>query len=67
MDRKKLIDCMKDDTPVFFNDIKYIPLAYILRKGEKKWFHSVELKDLKANSIVIADLDKVIEVEEVLL
>lgn len=61
MNRQELIEAIRTKQKVKFRDVLYIPQAYILRLKDNKWFHSVELRELRGNFIVIADLNKIEE------
>lgn len=52
-------------TIVTYNDTEYTVSAVIMRihHKEMKWYYQLELRDLKANSVCIADMEKV-EVKE---
>lgn len=47
------------DRLVSYRGFDYILKAIILRKSEGKFIYQVELKDVKANSIVIAKISEV--------
>lgn len=59
MTRSEFAEAIRINKHVFHDGIEYIPIAYILHIVKNKWQHSVWLKDLKANSFVMADLNKV--------
>lgn len=59
IDRKILIECIDNKTNVIYDGTEYFPQAYILRKVNNTWIHSVELKDLKANSTLQTALERV--------
>jgi len=59
MDRAELTECIRTKQKVVLDESLYIPQAYILRLVKTKWHHSAELKDIKANCIVIADLERI--------
>ena len=48
---------------VSYNGIDYYVSAVIMRIHHDKleWYYQLELHDLKANAITIADMDKVVE------
>lgn len=50
-------------TVVTYDGIDYTISAVIMRihHKEMKWYYQLELRDLKANSVVIADMEKVVE------
>lgn len=50
-------------TIVTYDGIDYTVTAVIMRihHKEMKWYYQLELKDLKANSVSIADMEKVAE------
>lgn len=48
-----------EQIPVKFKDITYYTTACIMRLRNSKWVYFLELHDLKANSVIIAPLDKV--------
>ena len=50
-------------TLVTYDNTDYTVTAYILRIIKGKWQHTLELKDLKANSMRIVPMEKV-EVKE---
>lgn len=59
IDRKTLIECINNKTHVIYEGTEYFPQAYILRKVKNVWIHSVELKDLKSNSILTVSMDRI--------
>ena len=59
IDRKTLIQCINDKSEVIYDGTNYLPQAYILRRVNDTWIHSAELKDLNANSIVLALIERV--------
>ncbi len=61
MERQSFINHISNNQKVSYNNKNYIPVAYTLRLKDNTWLHQVELKDLKANSIIIVDLGKVDE------
>ena len=65
MDRTTAIECISKGDLVLHNNIPYIPKAYILRLTNNIWCHELELKSLKANSIIIADMEVVLSGKEV--
>jgi hypothetical protein len=50
-------------TVVTYDSIDYTVTAVIMRihHKEMKWYYQLELRDLKANAVVIADMDKIAE------
>ena len=60
MDRTTAFEYIKNKTIVSFDDVEYYPTAYILRLNDGKWCHSLELHDLNADSVTIADMGKVV-------
>lgn len=46
--------------PVEYRGIDYYITACIMRLSGTEWKYSLELHDLKINSVTIADIDKVI-------
>jgi len=55
----------KDSDLIKYDESKYIPFAYVLYFGANgKPFHSVRIRDLKANSWIETGLDKIKKVEE---
>ena len=48
-------------TIVTYDGTDYTVTAVIMRihHKEKKWYYQLELRDLKANAVVIADMEKV--------
>lgn len=65
MTRNELTECMRTHQHVIFRDTEYIPQAYILRLVKDQWLHSAELKELKANCVVIADLERITKHETI--
>ena len=52
-----------DELTVLYNGIKYYPVAYELSFNNGKPTHTAILHDLKANSIMNTDLERVIKYE----
>lgn len=65
MERDKAIKAIQLKIPVIYKDIKYIPIAYRLGLYNNRWTHSLELLDKNNNSVVMADMSRVQEVEHV--
>ena len=62
MDVKTVKEVISNKKLVTYDNANYTVTAYILRFNGKAWQHTLELKDLKANSVRIVPMGKV-EVE----
>ncbi len=62
MDVKAVKEVISNKKLVTYDNSNYTVTAYILRFNGKAWQHTLELKDLKANSVRIVLMAKV-EVE----
>lgn len=56
---KKASEAIWFNIPVEYEGTEYRLTAIIKRKGKGGWYYQGELQSLVANSIVIADLDKI--------
>lgn len=63
MDIKEVKEVISNKKLVTYDNSDYTATAYILRLIDGKWQHTLELKDIKANSVRIVPIGKV-EVEE---
>ena len=63
MDVKEVKEVIASKKLVTYDGTNYTVTAYILRLIDRKWQHTLELKDLKSNSVRIVLMNKV-EVEE---
>jgi hypothetical protein len=59
MDVKEVKEVIASRKLVTYDNTDYIVTAYILRLIDRKWQHTLELKDLKANSVRIVLMEKV--------
>lgn len=57
---------MKTNQKLFYRDTEYKPIALTVRKHptENRFIYQVELKDLKANSIVVVSPEMITENKE---
>ena len=62
MELKAVKEVIANKNLVTYDNADYTVTAYILRFNGKAWQHTLELKDLKANSVRIVPMEKV-EVE----
>lgn len=63
MDIKEVKEVIAKRKLVTYDSTDYTVTAYILRLINGKWQHTLELKDLKANSVRIVPMEKA-EVKE---
>lgn len=62
MDIKEVKEAIASRKLVTYDNTNYTVTAYILRLIDRKWQHTLELKDLKTNSVRTVPMGKV-EVE----
>ena len=66
MEYKKAVECLNNSTPVIYKEIEYKKINAIIFRiniNGKKVIQA-ELQDLKTDSVVICDLEKISEVQE---
>jgi len=59
MDVKEVKEVIASKKLITYDNVDYTVTAYVLRLIDRKWQHTLELKDLKANSVRIVPMEKV--------